>query len=280
MRDFLKTKTFFVLLVLMIIFTVVPSVMSAVGAGGYVRNAVNVIVSPVQKLFNYATDAISGFTSYFTEFDRIVEENEALRSELDSLKDKISNAEETEQMNEWLYKYLELKREHIDFEFANANVTGRESGNYMTVFTLDKGTASGVRNGMPAVTEYGVVGYVSEVGLDWCKVVTLLESDSAAGVYIERTDETGIVEGDFVLASEGLCKMLYISADSTVQAGDRILTSGYGSVYPRGLLVGYVEKVEPDANTQTLVAYIRPAEPMTDIRELMIITEYEVVADE
>ncbi|MBE6562779.1 MAG: rod shape-determining protein MreC [Ruminococcaceae bacterium] len=280
MRDFLKTKTFFVLLILMIIFTVVPSVMTMVGAGGHVRNAVNVIVSPVQKLFNYATDAISGFTSYFTEFDRIVEENNALREELTSLKDQISSSEETEQMNEWLYRYLELRREHTDFGFADANVTGRESGNYMTVFTLDKGTAHGIKSGMPAVTDYGVVGYVSEAGLDWCKVVTLLESNSAAGVYIERTGEAGIVEGDFALASEGLCKMLYIDAESSVHEGDRIFTSGYGSVYPRGLLVGYVEKVEPDANTRTLVAYVRPAEQMKDIRRLMIITEYEVVADE
>lgn len=280
MNNFFKTKSFMVILVLTIFFTVVPSVMSAVGAGGYVKNAVNVMVSPFQKLFGYATDAISGFTSYFTEFDRIVEENEALREELGNLKDKISDAEQTEQMNEWLYGYLEIKREHTDFTFADAHVTGRESGNYMTVFTLDKGTAHGVRSGMPAVTENGVVGYVSEAGLDWCKVVTLLESDTAAGVYIERTEETGIVEGDFELSSKGLCKMIYIDADSTVQEGDKVLTSGYGSVYPRGLLLGYVESVEIDANTQTLVAYVRPAESMQNIKRLMIITAYEVVADE
>ena len=82
MPRFFKTKFFMVLVVLMIVFTVVPSVMSAVGAGGYVRNAVNVILTPVRSVFSWASDAVSGFTSYFTEFDNVVDENNRLREEL------------------------------------------------------------------------------------------------------------------------------------------------------------------------------------------------------
>lgn len=280
MPRFVKTKFFMVLVILMIVFTVVPSVMSAVGAGGYVRNAVNVILSPFRSLFSYASDAVSGFTSYFTEFDNIVDENNRLREELASLKERLSNAEEVEKMNDWLYRYLELRREHPDYKYVDCKVTGSESGNYMTVFILDRGTSSGITKGMCAVTDYGVVGYVKEVGTTWCKVVTLLESGTSVGAYIQRTDEIGIVEGDFALASEGLCKMMYISADSDVKEGDRILTSGYGSVYPRGLLIGYVERTEPDPNTQTIIAYIRPSEQLKDITKLMVITDYEVIADE
>ena len=65
-----------------------------------------------------------------------------------------------------------------------------------------------------------------------------------------------------------------------MKPGDRILTSGYGSVYPRDLLIGYVESVEADPNMQTLVAYIRPSEELKDIKKLMIITDYEVTPDE
>lgn len=280
MPHFIKNKFFMALVVLMIVFTVVPSVMSAVGAGGYIRNAVNIVLSPVKNLFSYASDAVSGFTSYFTEFDRVVAENNALREELSSLKKRVSDAEEVEKMNEWLYRYLELRREHPDYKYVDCKVTGSESGNYMTVFILDKGTSSGIKRNMCVVTDYGVVGYVKEVGTTWCKAVTLLESGTSVGAYIQRTDETGVVEGDFTLASEGLCKMLYLSADSDVKEGDRILTSGYGSVYPRGLLIGYVEKTEPDPNTQSVVAYIRPSEQMQDITKLMVITDYEVLPDE
>ena len=280
MPRFVKNKFFMVLVVLTIVFTVVPSVLAAVGAGGYVRNAVNVIVSPVRNLFGYASDAVSGFTSYCTEFDRIAEENRELKSALSSLKERLSDAEEVEKMNEWLYRYLELRREHTDYKYVDCKITGSEAGNYMTVFTLDKGTSSGIKENMCAVTDYGVVGYVKEAGTTWCKVVTLLESGTAVGAYIQRTDEIGVVEGEFSLASQGLCKMKYITAESDVREGDRILTSGYGSVYPRGLLIGYVERTEPDPNTQTIVAYVRPSEQMTDIDKLMVITDYEVVPDE
>ena len=280
MPHFVKNKFFMALVVLTIVFTVVPSVMSAVGAGSYVRNAVNVVLSPVKSLFSYASDAVSGFVSYFTEFDEIVEENKELREELSAAKKRISDAEEVEKMNEWLYRYLELRREHTDYKYVDCKVTGSESGNYMTVFVLDKGTSSGIACNMCVVTDYGVVGYVKEVGSNWCKAVTLLESGTSVGAYIQRTDETGVVEGDFNLASEGLCKMLYLSAESDVKAGDRVLTSGYGSVYPRGLLVGYVERTEPDPNTQTIVAYVRPSEQMKDITKLMVITDYEVLPDE
>ena len=280
MPDFIKNKFFMIMVVILIVVTVVPLVMNAVGAGAYVKDAVNVIVSPIQKLFNYGADAVSGFVDYFTEFDRIVEENNVLRSELDALSERVADAKKTEEMNEWLYKYLELKREHPEFKFSEADVTGRESGNYMTVFTLDKGTTHGIAEGMPAVTNYGVVGYVTEVGLNWSKVVTLLESGTAVGAYVESTDEVGVVEGTFALSKEGLCRMVYLSADTAVAPGDRVFTSGYGSVYPRGLLIGYVERTEPDPNNQTMIAYIRPAEKMEDISRLMIITDYEVVIDE
>lgn len=266
--------------VILIIVTIMPLVLGAMGAGSYVKRTINVLVSPFQKLFNYAADAVSGFADYFTEFDRIVAENNALREELSNLKGSVIDATQTKKMNEWLYKYLELKREHPEFTFAEANVTGRESGNYMTVFTLDKGTAHDVETGDPVVTDYGVVGYITECGINWSKAVTLLESGTAVGAYIESTDEVGVVEGDFALSKNGLCKMLYLPAETKATVGDRVFTSGYGSVYPRGLLIGYIESTEPDPANQTIIAYLKPAEEMKDITRLMIITDSGVTLDE
>lgn len=280
MKDFFKSRFFMILALVLAVMIIVPSIITAMGAGSFVKSALNTVTTPIQKLFNYSADALSGFASYFTEFDRIADENEELRNRIAELNDKVAKAEETEEMNNWLYNYLELKREHPDYKFATADVTGREAGNYMTVFTLDKGSAHGIEKNMPAVTDYGVVGYVTEVGVNWCKVVTLLESGTAVGAYVERTGEVGVVEGDFALSKEGLCKMVYISAGSDIREGDRIFTSGYGSVYPRGLTVGTVKEVVPDPNSQTLIAYIEPAEKMQDIKKLMIITDYEVTLDE
>ena len=279
MRDFFKTKFFGFLVVITLIATIVPSVMYAMGVGNAFRDLVNRTVSPLTKGFSYVTDALDGFASYFTEFDRIVEENRELREHIAELEDKIYKAEELEGMNEWLYNYLELKREHTDYSFEAANITGRESGNYKTVFTIDKGKSHGVKVDMPVITNDGIVGYVCEAGSDWAKVVTMIESSYAIGAYVERTGELGVIEGDYVLSEEGLCTLNYLAADSEIEVGDRILSSGYGSVYPRGLTVGYVEKIETDNTARGIKAYIRPAADLSELERVMVIIDYEVYSE-
>ncbi len=275
MRDFFKSKFFTVIMVITLVMVIVPSVFGVMGVGRYLSDGVNIVLTPLQKLFSSVTDAADGFVSYFTEFDRIVEENEKLRQQNAEMRQKISAAEEAEQMNDWLFTYLELKREHTDYSMQDATVTGRESSNYMTVFTLDKGTSHGIAVNMPVVTPDGIVGYVSEVGKNWCRAVTLLQNGGAVGAYVERSGEIGVVEANYTLSREGLCKMKYMAADADIKVGDRILSSGLGSVYPRGLVIGYVESVEADAASRALSVTVRPSADLTDISKLMIITKYD-----
>lgn len=276
MKDFFRSRFFTVIVILMLIAVIVPSVFGAMGLGGTLKNGLNTVLTPVQKLFSYVSDAFEGFVSYFTEFDRISEENAELRSRINELQNQISAAEETEQMNQWLFDFLELKREHQDYKLQDAVVTGHESDNYITVYILDKGTAQGIEKDMPVITSEGIVGHITEVGTDWSKAVTLLYSGSSVGAYVERSGEQGVVEGDYTLSRDGLCKLSYMSAEADVKAGDRIVSSGYGSVYPRGLVIGYVESVEKNAENRALDVTVRPAADLSgEIKRLMIITDYE-----
>ncbi len=274
MRNFVKTRFFAALVVVALVLTIVPSVLYAMGVGNAARDLVNTVLSPFTRGFAYITDALDGFSSYFTEFDRVVEENKQLKEHIAELEDKVYKAEATEGMNEWLYDYLELRREHTDYSFEAATITGGGS-NYMDVFIIDRGISHNVRADMPVITNEGIVGYVVEAGNDWSKVVTMLESSYAVGAYVERSGELGVVEGDYGLAREGLCVMKYLKADSDIKVGDRILTSGFGSVYPRDLTVGYVERIETDNNNRSITAYIRPAASVDDLSRVMVITEYE-----
>lgn len=282
MRKFIESKFFVISLIVCLSLIIVPSTLAAMGLGNYVSRTVTTIVTPVQKLFSYMSDGISGFTDYFTEYDRLVEENEKLREMVQLMRDEIHSAEELEQMNDWLFGYLELKKEHTDFTFEPATVIGTGSGNYKTVLTLDCGTSKGVGVDMAIVTPEGIVGHIVESGASWSKAVTLLESGSAVGAVIERTGETGLIEGDFGLASDGMCKMTYLSADSDVAEGDRVMTTGTGSVYPGGLVIGYVSSVETDPLNRTKVAYINAAADLTDLKnsKLMVITDYKTVRED
>lgn len=275
MRRFAESRFFIVVLIVCLAVVLVPTVLSAMGLGSVVRSGIATVLSPVQKVFSYVADGIGGFSAYFTEFDRLTEENERLRDEVAKMRDEINSAEEMEQMNGWLFNYLELKREHTDLTLEPANVTGHGSQSYSTVFTLDCGTSKGIEKGMAVVTNEGVVGHVVEVGRSWSKASTLLESGTTIGAAVERTGEVGLVEGDFALASESTCRMIYLSPDSDVKEGDRIVTTGTGSVYPPDLVIGYVSSVETDTLNRTKLAYVKLSADTSDLKHVMVVTGYE-----
>ena len=121
-------------------------------------------------------------------------------------------------------------------------------------------------------------GYVSEAGLDWCRVVTVVETASSVGVYTDRTGAVGVAEGDPSLRNGGNCRMTYINADADIRVGDLVYTSGSGSMYPSGLLLGTIVSIEADEGTRTLNAEIKPTVDFTSIDRidrLVIICGYE-----
>ena len=131
---------------------------------------------------------------------------------------------------------------------------------------------------MPVVAPEGLFGYVSEVGLDWCRVRTVVETASSVGAYTDRTGATGVVEGDLELRSGGKCRMTYIEADADIRVGDKVYTSGDGSIYPSGLLLGTISAIEADEASRTLIAEITPSvdfNMLDDLDKLAVINGYE-----
>jgi len=265
--------------VITLLVTIVPTVFYSMGLTFVFRNAVGVVLTPMQKAFNAAAEAMDGFAAYFYRFDELVEENVELKERIAELEAQIYDARELEDAYGWLSDFLDLKMQHTDFTMMPAAVTGRESGNYSSVLTLDVGSGAGIRLNMPVITSIGIVGRVTEVGYNWCKVTTIVEAQSAVGAMIERTDEVGIVEGKFELSAEGLCEMNYLPVDADVEVGARVLSSGYGSVYPRGLVIGYVEEVGINPYTRGLDVKVRCAVDFSALTDVMIITDYAVTAD-
>ncbi len=275
MRDFFKSRFFIISVIIGMILVIVPSVLSIMGLGDAIRGGVNFLLTPIASAFTKISDSLGGYAEYITEFDRLKEENAQLKSEIAEMRERIYKAAELEDMNEWLYEYLELKRQHTDFQFLDADIVSREAGNYMSVFTLNRGSAHGVEVNMPIVVPEGVVGYVTEVGYGWSKAVSLIETASAIGAYIERTGQLGLIEGNFNLMEKGLCELKYLPVDADINEGDRIISSGLGSVYPRGLVIGYVEEVIPNKYSQSMSATIRPAAELNETDRVMIVTDYE-----
>ncbi len=276
MKQFFQSKFFYVVTVIALLFCIVPTVLASMGATFVLRDAVNGLLTPFQKFFNYAADAMDGFAGYFTRFDALVEENNQLREEVAELRTQIYDSTEREEMYAWMADFLEMKRVHTDYKMLAASVTGRESGNYSKVLTIDVGSSAGVEINMPVVTSEGIVGRVTEVGHNWAKVTTIVEPNSSVGAYVERTNDLGVCRGDFSLAADGLIRLNYLPGDSEAAVGDRILSSGYGSVYPRGLVIGYIDSVEINPYTRSMTVQVKCAADYSDLSRVMVLTDYDI----
>ncbi len=273
-----KSRFFIITLAVALLLSIVPGVLCAMGQGSYVRSALVTVATPFRWAFTKIGEGLTGFSLYFQTLEDLRAENEALRAELDEYQNLVYDAELMKEKNEFLSSFLGIKEENVDFMFENATVVGRESTNYRTVFTLSKGTLHGIKADMPIITPDGLVGRITEVGVTWSKAVLLTETANAVGAYIERSGVLGVVEGTYELRTEGLCQMVYIEPDSDIRVGDKVISSGVGGVYPRGLMIGKVKEIKLDEISRTLIAVIEPSADLDAISELMIVTEYKLIS--
>ena len=273
---FVKTRFFIVCVIVAAVLVLIPAVLAAFGQVDIVRSGLKTAAKPFLWCGSKLGSAWDGFVSVFTDYDKLQAENEELRAAVESMENEKADNDLLREENEWLKKFLDIKNKNPDFELADADIISYEAGNYSTVLTLNKGTVHGIKKNMPVITPDGVVGYVSETGLDWCKVASIIESTSKVGVYTDRKGVIGTVEGSVELRAEGKCLMSY-DADADIKVGDRVYTSGTGSIYPDGLLIGKITSVEADEATRRLVAVVEPTVDFSSIEKLgsvMIVRGY------
>ena len=274
MRYF-KNKFFIVCFTVVLCLTVFSVVLSASGNAWFLKDAFNVISTPFRTVFNYCADGISGFFDYFTEFDRISEENEALRQENEELKKLQSDLEVLKEENAWLRDFLDVKNHNTNFEFTDATVVGKNSSSAHATLTLNKGSLHGIEKGMVVITAQGLVGRVEEVGLTTSEVICITDVSSYVGALVERSAMIGMVEGHY----DGNCRFSYttgFSDASDIDVGDVIVSSGKGSIYPYGLKIGTVTDVQLDEAGRSIIATITPSVDFESIDRVMIITSFKV----
>ena len=251
------------------------SVLGIMGQTSAFHNALGVVATPIRWCFSAAGNALSGFGEYFTEFRELREQNEALVSRLEELERENAHVQVLEGENAWLRGMLGLREVLELCETVDAQVIGREANSYKTLYTLNKGSLHGIDEGMAVVTDAGVVGRVESVGLNWCRVSTIVENGVSVGAIAARSGARGIVDGSLGLRGRGQCAMNYISEFADVEIGDVIISSG-GSVYPYGFPIGTVVEKTFDAASRTVSAVIDPAVDFDKLSRVLVVIDMKV----
>ena len=201
------------------------------------------IMSPFQRAFSWVGSQLAFVKNSVAEVSHLHEQNKQLRQEVELLRAQNLTASEYASENQRLRNLLGYKQAAVQFDLVAASVIGRESASWSSVIVINRGTLDGVANNMAVVTEMGLVGHVMEAGINSSKVQLLLDPRSSVGTLIQRPESrvAGIVEGD--IKNPNFPKMVNIPKDSDVQVDDMVVTSGFGGVYPKGIVVGKVTEI-------------------------------------
>ncbi len=273
------TKHGIIVLTVAVIIAVGLCIVSAMNSGtGFLYNAVGVVTSP----FRAAGSAVSGWVSsagdHFESVESLQKENQELRKKVAELEKDLRSAEKAREENERLRTLLNLRQQREDFTFASSHVVGRSTSNWEAELTLDVGTDADVAIGDCVVNEEGfLVGVISEVGLNWATVTTILDPNSQLGATVFRTGETTVALGDLGLMLDNRLKLSYLQGDSHLMNGDLVLTSGIGGYYPSGLVIGAVEEIRTDDNGLTRYGVLVPQVNLQQLKQVFVITSFQVV---
>ncbi len=273
MKRFFKNRCVFGLVVAAVSLGIIVGVVNAVSPDiTFLENITQVVVTPVQKLFTKAGDGISNFFGYFSSIDKLKEEIEKLKIQNAELELAIDKSEIALSENEELRRLLALKAAYPELELDAAEVVSREPSNWYNTFVIDKGAADGVALNQPVISaDKALVGRISEVGTTWSRVITLIDPAHSVGAEIVRSGEYGVAEGDASDSLGGNLRLSFISKNANIIVGDKIMTSGLGGIYPKGLTIGKVLEIRPDMQGISQYAIIAPDADIENINAVLIV---------
>ena len=237
------------------------------------RNAVSSVVMPIQKGMNYIGLWTNDKYSQLQEVKRLLEENDELRSTVDSLTEENNRLKQDTYELERLRQLYELDAQYEEYPKVGARIIGTSSDNWYSTFTINKGSEEGLMGDMNVVASGGLVGIISSVDSHSATVKTIIEDGSFVSGQLIDTGDKCTVEGDIKLMDSGLISVKYFNSSVNVRNGDKIVTSNISDKYLSGILIGYTKDVSLDVNNLTQSGYLIPAVDFGHLQEVLIITE-------
>lgn len=225
------------------------------------------LLSWVHKGVFILTSSLKGLWTGYIALRGLHDENVRLSKEIQRLKGEVISLKEEETEAQRLKRLLQFK-ESSPYKMTAAAVIGREPTSWYKTFLLDKGENDGVNLHMGVIVPSGVVGKVVKIFPRFSHVQLLTDRNSAIAAIDQRSREQGIVEG-----TEGdLLRMKYVDSEADVQQGDVILTSGTDRIFPKGLFIGQVSRVERIEGEFFLKIEVTPEQDLSDPEEVFVLT--------
>lgn len=271
---------------ILMILTVVCVVSILVGftfniSGGPLHTAAGYLFVPMQNGINIVGTWVTETSDNFKKMDAVMEENDALKQQIDELTMELNaiNLEQYELEN--LRELFALDQKYPSYEKVAANVIGKGTGNWFSTFTINKGTNDGIEVDMNVIAGSGLVGIVTEVGANYAIVTCIITDNAQVSGMVTTTSDNLTVHGSLQDMNENMVIQFTKLNDSNdnVQIGDPVVTSYISDKYQQGILIGYISTIQTDSNNLTKSGTITPAVDFEHIEEVLVILDKKQQAE-
>ena len=232
----------------------------------FVKKIVLEAAAPVQKILNASIEGVSNAWMRYIHLVGLEADNRILKNKIAVLQTELILYKEGYLEAQRLQKILSLQNDYHHSNIA-ARVIGREQAALSKTFWINKGSAHGLKSGMPVIVPPGLIGRLTDVSWHSSKVLLLIDENSNVDALIQRTRVQGIVRG---AGSRG-CVVRYISKIQDVKEGDVIMTSGMSNIFPKGLLIGTVSHVDHRDVGLFLKIRVTPFVDFSTLEEVLIL---------
>ncbi len=239
---------------------------------------VTVVLAPAEYVASKVGYAVQGAGTSVAELMSVYRHNQALREENEQLRKEIIDNTEIVAENARLKALLDYRKGTPQFDTVVATVIARDPAAWTNVVVINRGTAQGVNKDMAVVTPQGLVGSVVQAYSNTAKVQLILDPRSAVGSLVQRSESrvAAIVEGN---AAKPLSpRMVNLARDADIIKGDKVITSGLGGIYPKGILVGEVTDVVNEEGGLLKYAVLKPAADFDRLEEVAVVVRAREVA--
>ncbi len=273
MRHLFSTKVR-IILVLAVLVSAALAVVAGITNQSIPNLVVQGVLAPFRAVGTTLTKTAEQYYSYMFRYEALAAENEALKAQIAEMEDVARQADSVSRENERLRALNALKETHEDYVLVDAYIIGWNSTDYNNTYTINRGSNAGIAENMCAITSNGeVVGLVTQVGVNYAVVKTVLDSTLEISGTISDSGYNGMVKGGYIDGHDTLLKMNYLPSDSIIRNQDQVVTSG-STVYPRGLIMGHIVDAGFEETGVAKFALLEPAADIDALEQIFIITQY------
>ena len=272
MRGILKNKPLIIMLIAILLLGILAFVTSADRSVSWIESTLGSVIQPVQSFAAKASNGIISFVQKVFKTSDADKELEQLQVRMAQLEQAADENAKLKAENERLKKLLNYVETLENYEYVTAVVTGNSQGVWFETFTINAGRNKGIEKDMPVVCAEGLVGRVIEVGANWSKVTAIIDPSSEVSVMVERTRDIGVVRGSFSATSDNQLERYFLPSGFDLVPGDKIVTSGMSSIFPKTITVGTVSEVtRRSAEGSQSNAIIEPAVDFGHLEEVLVL---------